>query len=612
MNGFEEKDYCEKVDLSLWKRLWKYASAYPKLQYGLMALLLGVALIDLIYPLLTRYAVDTFIRPVSTQGLGWFGLCYGLLVILQGSGVYLFICFAGKLEMNIAYDIRQQAFTRLQELSFSFYDTTPVGYLLSRMVSDIGRLSEMIAWSIVDLLWALFFMLGTVIVLFALNLPLAALVCAVLPPLVVVAAVFQQRILKQQREVRKNNSKITSGFNEGIMGAVTTKTLVREQRGLEEFSQVTGSMRRASIRSAVLSAGFMPLVLVLGSLSVAMVLYRGGSLVLAGAMGFGTLSAFISYATQLFEPAQQLARILAELQSAQAAAERVITLLDTEPEIADTKQVEERFGDVFAPKRENWPPLNGEVEFEHVSFRYQRGEPVLEDFSLKVRPGETIALVGETGAGKSTIVNLVCRFYEPTKGRILIDGVDYRERSLLWLQSHLGYVLQTPHLFSGTIGDNIRYGCKDASDEQVRHAAAMVHADEFINALPQGYDTQVGEGGARLSTGQKQLISFARVMLADPRLFVLDEATSSIDTETEQLIQNAITHVLEGRTAFIVAHRLSTIRSADRILVIREGRVTEQGTHRELLALGGYYHDLYYNQFREDARKAAMEGGERG
>ena len=612
-SAIQEQEFDQKVDLSIWKRLFRYALRYRKLFIGLIAVLIGVAGIDLIYPLLSKYAIDTFVVPSITVGIVPFAIVYILCVILQGTGVFLFVSGAGKMEMRIAYDIRQEVFKKLQELSFSFYDKTAVGYLMARMVSDIGRLSEMIAWSIVDVLWALFYVVGSIAVLFTLNWKLALIVLAVIPPLAVISAVFQKKILKYQRRVRKNNSRITGAFNEGIMGAMTTKTLVREERNTEEFTKITGEMRRASIRAAILSAIFMPIVMLLGSIGTALALNFGGKAVLSGIMGiggivlsFGTFSAFVSYTTQLFEPVQQLARIFAELQSAQASAERVLTLIDTPAEIVDTPEVEAIFGDNFHPKRENFPPIQGEIEFKNVSFAYKGGEKVLKNFNLKIKAGETIALVGETGAGKSTIVNLACRFYEPTEGSILIDGVDYRERSQLWLEESLGYVLQAPHLFSGTIRDNIRYGRKDATDEEVRHAARMVHAEEFILKQEKGYDTEVGEGGSLLSTGQKQLISFARVILADPRIFVLDEATSSIDTETEQMIQDAITHVLTGRTSFIVAHRLSTIRSADRILVIRDGRITEQGTHQELLKLKGYYYDLYTNQFREDARQAIL------
>lgn len=607
-NPFEDKrdEAGQKLDLALWKRLVSYAMRHRRTVLGVVLVLLCVALGDLAYPQLSRYAIDHFIGGSTTKGLPAYALVYAALVMAQSLGVFLFVKLAGKLEMDMSYDIRQDAFAKLQQLSFSFYDTTSVGWLMARMVSDIARLSDMIAWSLVDLMWAGVFAVGTVIVLLAMHWQLGLLVLCITPALAVLCIFFQRRILRYQRMVRKANSRITGAFNEGIMGAVTTKTLVREEASAGEFKELTGAMRTASIRSALLSALFMPLVMALGSVSTALALGRGGRLVFAGAMGFGTLAAFISYTAQLFDPIQQLARILAEMQAAQASAERVIDLLDTEPDIVDSPEVIKEYGTAFAPRRENWPPITGKVEFRHVTFAYKTGETVLRDFSLTVQPGQTIALVGETGAGKSTIVNLVCRFYEPAEGTVLIDGADYRTRSQLWLHSALGYVLQTPHLFSGSIADNIRYGRKDASMGEVQRAAAMVRADGFIEALPDGYDTEVGEGGGRLSTGQKQLICFARVILADPRIFVLDEATSSIDTETEQLIQSAIQTVLAGRTSFIVAHRLSTIRSADRILVIRDGRITESGTHEELLAKGGYYYSLYTHQYRAEATRGAL------
>lgn len=606
--AIKEQDYEKdtKVDLSIWKRLFRYVFRYKKATVALILCNIGIAIVDIIYPLMSSYAIDNFVEKGTTHGLGWFIPVYLGLVALQSSGVFFFIKQAGRIEMNVSYDIRTEAFRKLQELPFSFYDKTAVGYLMARMISDVGRLSEMMAWSFVDLLWAATYVIGVVVAMFVKNWRLALLVMVVLPPLAIISVYFQKKILKYQRRVRKTNSRITGSFNEGIMGAMTTKTLVREEANYSEFKELTGEMKHASIRSALLSALFMPIVMFLGSIGTAIALYKGGSELMVGALTFGTLSAFISYATNFFEPIQQLAGILAELQSAQASAERVVSLIDTPCEIIDSPEVIAKYGDSFNPKRENWEPIKGEVEFENVSFAYNGGEKVLKNFNLHVSAGETIALVGETGAGKSTIVNLVCRFYEPTEGRVLIDGRDYRERSQLWLQSSLGYVLQSPHLFSGTIADNIRYGRKDATDEEVHAAARMVHAEEFILRQENGYDTEVGEGGVRLSTGEKQLISFARVILADPRIFVLDEATSSIDTETEQLIQDAITTVLDNRTSFIVAHRLSTIRNADRILVIRGGEITEQGTHSELIAKRGYYYDLYTTQFSEEASDAIL------
>ncbi len=604
MSTLQEQDfdqYSKKIDFGIWKRLFKYALHYKGVFTKLVAVLLVVALVDIAYPLMSRYAIDNFVEKRTFEGIIPFAVVYVALIALQTFSIAGFIRYAGKLEMNVAFDIRQQAFKKLQELSFSFYDKTAVGYLMARMVSDIARLSEMIAWSVVDVLWALAYVIGVMITLFSLNFKLALLVLVVIPPLIVISIVFQRLILKYQRVVRKTNSRITGSFNEGIMGAMTSKTLVREQANTDEFVVLTGEMRHASVKAVTLSAIFMPIVMFLGSIGTGLALERGGYEVMFMGLSFGTLSAFISYTMNFFEPIQQLAGILAEMQSAQASAERVITLIDTPCEIVDSYEVIAKYGDNFHPKRENWEDLKGGIEFEHVSFSYKEGETVLDDFSLKVRAGETIALVGETGSGKSTIVNLVCRFYEPTEGRILVDGRDYKERSQLWLQDRLGYVLQTPHLFSGTIRENICYGRKDATDEEVRAAARMVSAEEFILRLENGYDTEVGEGGARLSTGEKQLISFARVILADPKIFVLDEATSSIDTETEQLIQNAITRVLKDRTSFIVAHRLSTIRNADRILVIDGGKIAEMGTHKQLIKQKGHYYDLYTTQFKEEA-----------
>ena len=614
MSYQNEQDYTnEKVDPKLWKRLYAYAWRNKKIFLMTIACLLFVALVDSLYPLLANYAVDRFIIPGKVQGVWLFLLVYIVLAFSQGFGTLGFITRCGRMEMTISYDIRQDGFLKLQNQSFAFYDKTAVGYLMARMISDVNRLSEMVAWSMVDLLWSSCYAILCLIIMLLKNWKLALLVLLVVPPLAVAALFLERAILKYQREARKHNSRITGAFNEGIMGAMTTKTLVYEKENAREFREITQSMRKASIKAALINAVFFPLVISLGAIGTGLALFLGGKGVLDPAHAFigeisaGTLVAFVTYAASLFDPIQQIASIFADFQSAQASAERVIGLIDAPIEVQDAPEVVEKYGDVIHPKRENWEPITGNIRFEHVDFAYNPEEPVLTDFNLDIEAGQTIALVGETGAGKSTIVNLICRFYEPTSGTIYIDGRDYKARSQLWLQSSLGYVLQSPHLFSGTIADNIRYGRPDATMEEVRHAAQLVHAEQFISEQAKGYDTEVGEGGIRLSTGQKQLICFARVILADPRIFVLDEATSSIDAETEQLIQEAITTVLKGRTSLVVAHRLSTIRNADRILVIRGGKIQESGTHEELLQLGGYYHDLYEHQFREERLHSAMK-----
>ena len=613
MQSFQEEDYTKRFDASLWIKLLKIAKPFHKNLWCIVLMMAMSAMIDVALPMMNAYAIDHFIAGHVSDGLVLFSALYVLLLGIQVGTIYGFIRQSGYVETGVCYLIRKLGFRKLQELPFSYYDRMPVGYLMSRLTNDTQRLGDTVGWSLVDLCWGAVFLVACSVQMFALNWRLSLVVLLVLPPLAVISWKFQKGILNAYRQVRKRNSQITAGFNEGINGAKTTKTLVRENMNVEEFSEVAGQMRDASVRAATLSALFLPIVVSLGSLATAYVLWQGGNEVIAAAvaetgMTIGTLQVFVNYTVQFFQPVRDIARIFAEMQSSQAAAERVISLLETEPDIVDTPEVEAAFGDNFHPKKENWPRLVGDIDFEDVTFRYKDGEKVLEHFNLHVDHGQTVALVGETGSGKSTIVNLICRFYEPTEGRILIDGADYRTRSQLWLQSNLGYVLQSPHLFSGTVADNIRYGRPDATDEEVRQAARMVGAEEFILKMQDGFDAWVGEGGNRLSTGQKQLISFARAILTNPSIFVLDEATSSVDTETEQLIQSAIQTVLSGRTSFIIAHRLSTIRSADRILVIHDGKIIEDGTHRQLIARQGYYYQLYTNQFQEEQGMDILSG----
>ena len=614
MQSFQEEDYTKRFDLSLWKKIIKIAKPYHKYLFMTMGFMAVCALMDVLLPRMTGIAMDTFIEKESTEGLGWFAAAYIAMVVVQVIAIFGFQLCSGRVETGTCYIIRKMGFQKLQELPFSYYDRMPVGYLMSRLTNDTQRLGDTIGWSILDLCWGAVFLVTCTIQMLLLNWQLTLVILLVLPPLAIISWKFQKGILESYRQVRKRNSQITAGFNEGINGAKTTKTLVREDLNIQEFNAVSADMKKASVRAATLSALFLPIVVSIGSIGTAYALWQGGSSIVNGVevmgsvMTIGTLQVFVNYTVQFFQPVRDIARIFAELQSSQAAAERVISLLETEPDIVDTPEVEAEFGDNFHPKKENWPKLIGDIDFEDVSFRYKDGEQVLSHFNLHIKHGQTIALVGETGSGKSTIVNLICRFYEPTEGRILIDGADYRTRSQLWLQSNLGYVLQSPHLFSGTVADNIRYGRPDATDEEVAAAARMVGAEPFILKMQDSYQSNVGEGGNRLSTGQKQLISFARAILTNPAIFVLDEATSSVDTETEQLIQNAIQTVLEGRTSFIIAHRLSTIRSADRILVIQNGQIIEDGTHRQLIAKQGYYYQLYTNQFQEEQGLEILDG----
>ena len=597
MTAFEEKTFARRVDFGIWRKLLGYAQPYRKHLAATVVIMIVIAVIDAAFPALTRYAVDSFIVPGSTSGLGRFAAGYAGLVVVQAFLIWLFIAIAGAVEVGLCYDLRQRGFRRLQELSLHYYDSTPTGWIMTRMTSDTERLGETISWGVVDLMWGSTTMLAIAAFMLVMNWRLALVVLVVVPPLVIFSYLFQQRILKNQRIVRRTNSRITAAIHEAILGAQTTKALVRENANLAEFQGITGAMRRHSIRTAVVQSLYVPVVLAIGSVGTGLVVAVGGSGVLSGAVSFGVLVAFVSYTVQFFDPVRELARVLTEFQSAQAAAERVMDMIETRPEIVDRPEVIALYGDVFDPRTEAWTRSRGGVEFCDVTFTYRGGETVLSGFNLVVEPGTSVALVGETGSGKTTIVNLLCRFYEPTSGRILVDGADYRDRGLLQHYRDLGYVLQHPHLFSGTVRENIRYGRLDATDAEVEHAAALVGADALIGRLKNGFDTEVGEGGNLLSVGEKQLVSFARAILADPVFFVLDEATSSIDSQTERIIQDAIQTLLRGRTSFVIAHRLSTVRRADRILVIDSGRIVEDGTHAQLIAARGVYYRLFTNQF---------------
>lgn len=605
--AYYDEDEKRPFHLKVWKNLLPFLRSFKKQILVIVLFNLVCAGIDIAYPLFQKYAIDSFIVPQTTEGILPFGALYLFLLAFQVFSVILFCRAANVVEMGLGRDLKRAAFVHLQKLSFSYYNTTAVGYIMARVMSDTARIGGLMAWGLMDLLWSATYVIGVFLTMLLMNWRLALLVMTVVPLVAVVTVYFQRRVLNLNRKIRRINSQMTGSFNEGITGARTSKTLVIERKNTADFEAITHDMYTHSVRAVSLNAIYIPTVLFFSSIAVAFVLVQGGQLAMEDLTLVGELSAFVSYALGIFDPIQSCARIIAETISTQANVERVTELLETKPMITDRPDVIDKYGDTFAPKKENWEPIEGNIEFRHVWFHYPDGkENILEDFNLTVKAGMTVAIVGETGAGKSTLVNLACRFFEPTEGEILIDGRDYRERSQLWLHSNLGYVLQNPHLFSGTVRENIRYGRLDATDEEVEQAAKIVSAHEIIMGMENGYDSDVGESGDRLSTGEKQLISFARAVLADPRIFVLDEATSSIDTKTEQIIQDAIAHLLENRTSFLIAHRLSTIRRADVILVVRDGKIIERGTHAELLRQKGHYYELYRNQFEQEATEKAL------
>lgn len=602
MAAYEEQEYNKPFQLKVWAQMLPYFKPYKKyffITFGLNIFLAGV---DILTPLFQSYAINNFIVPDTLDGICKFAIAYVAMIVGQTISVYWSVHAATSIEMNIGKDLKWAQFEHLQQLSFSYYNTTPVGYIHARVMSDTLKIAGMIAWGLVDMFWALIYVVGVFVIMFFLNVKLAFLLLLIVPFLAVITVFFQNKILHWNRKIRKINSEITNSYNEGITGVRTSKSMGMEEQNATAFYAQSSAMNQAGSRAAKLNAIYVPMILFFSTVASAIVLSKGGHMVQSQLIELGTLSVFISYAVIIFEPIQQLARLLSDLISCQANIERVVDLLAQKPNVTDREDVIEKYGDAFHPKKENWEKIKGDIVFEDVSFMYPDGkEYVLEHFNLHVPAGTNVAIVGETGAGKSTLVNLLGRFFEPTKGRILVDGVDYKERSQLWLHSQIGYVLQNPHLFSGTIRENIRYGRLDATDEEIYQAAEKVSADEVVKKLENGYDSDVGESGGRLSTGEKQLISFARAILSAPAIFVLDEATSSIDTATEQLIHKATQELLKGHTSFVIAHRLSTIRNADVILVVKDGKIIEQGTHKELLAQKGYYHDLYYKQFEEES-----------
>ncbi len=592
------EEYNKRFDFSLWKKVFRYIAGYRKTTLSLIFVMVVMAGADSVMPLMTRYAIDNFVAGNTTEALPVFIAVYFGIAVIKAVAIFFLIYLAEKLMVNISHEIRREGFMKLQELSFTYYDKNTVGNLVARLTSDTRRLTGIISWGLVDITWAISLLSIITVIMFTMNVKIALIVLAVLPLLMAVSLYFQKRILKASREARKNNAIIISSFNEGIQGATTTKTLVREKRNLKEFDDKALNLRTSAIKVAVYSALFFPVITAISILGTSLALWQGGMMVLGQVITLGTLTAFMSYTIQFFMPVNDLANIMAEMQSAQAAGERIMNLLETDAKIKDSEKVVAEYG-IVKPS-DKVPKLNGSIKFENVTFQYTDGEKVLDDFSLDVKPGECIAIIGETGSGKTTIVNLACRFYEPTGGRILIDDKDYRDIPLMHIHGNLGYMLQTPHLFSGTIRENIRYGKLDATDEEIEYAAKLVRAHDFIVGFEKGYEHEVSKGGGGLSTGQKQLICIARAIIANPSVFVLDEATSSVDTHTERIIQEAIAKVIKGRTSFVIAHRLSTIRQADRILVLDKGRIIEQGSHRDLIRNKGFYYDLYTSQFIEE------------
>jgi len=584
----EEEEYTSPLTMPVFKRILQLLRPHWRWVVGFVLSIAVVSAQDAAFTFINKSMIDQGIMQKNASALWRLAGIYAALQVIQAVLVFVVIYLAGVLGERVQYDLRKMLFNHLQELSLSYYAQNSVGRLMARVTSDTGRVADLMTWGMLDVTWAFMNILTSTVFMMMINWKLGLIVLAAIPVLVIIAVQFRKKILVEFRASRRENSKITGAYNENIAGVRVVKALSREDENLDEFQVLTSGMYSASYRAAWLSALFLPTVQIVAAIALGAIIWIGGLQAQVGLMTIGGIHAFVSYLTFMLWPVQDLARVYAEMQHSIASAERIFKLVDTPPDVHNK------------PEAIPAGTLLGKIEFDHVDFYYEERKPVLTDFNLTVKPGEMIALVGPTGGGKSTIVNLLCRFYEPTKGRIRINGMDYTDYTLESIHSRIGIVLQTPHLFSGTVRENIRYGRLDAGDEDIVEAARIAGAHDFIVMLEKGYDQNVGEGGNLLSVGQKQLISLARAVLARPELFIMDEATSSVDTLTEALIQRGMEALMKGRTSFVIAHRLSTIRRANRILVIEDGRIREQGTHDELLRQRGHYYRLYTQQFRHN------------
>ena len=598
---YDEHALADKFDIKEWKKIFPYLRPYKKELRWLMFTCVFTAFFDAVFPLMTKYAINTFIAQRTLDGIVAFTVVFVLFAIIQGWGSVVYSQKAILIEMGIGRDMRYNLYKHIQELSIEYFNVTPVGFILARVMNDTNSMGGMFSWRLAMIVFQSSYLIFILASMIFLDAKLGLIVTLVVIILGVITAYIQRRLIVLNRAARKQNSKITAAYNEYITGAQTVKSLASEELIMEEFAGVNSEMKVKTMRVRNLERTFMPMIAAGASMCVAIVVSISVPMVNNLALDVGTLAVFISYTFSILGPIEQLCQCLNNTVSLQANVERVNHLMEAPVAVDDDVKVKNIYGDIYSHKTENWEEIKGDIEFKDVSFRYPDSDRyVLENFSLKIDAGTCVAIVGATGAGKSTLVNLVCRFFEPTKGQILIDGVDYRHRSLSWLESNLSYVLQSPHLFSGTVLENIKYAKPEATMEQVIAAAQKAQAHGFIENLPDGYNTDIGQGGDRLSTGQKQLISIARAILADGKIMVMDEATSSVDTKTEQLINSMTADLLKDKTSFIIAHRLSTVKNADIIILVDDGKIVEMGTHRELLRKGGAYYNLYTSQWEED------------
>ncbi len=621
-NVFEEEKVADKVNFGIWKKAFKYllpkwplliliiltmcftsfydASFIPSMSAGLINAFQDNAFI-------ASGNILDFILNVKIMGISLqlsflnYIITYIVMIILRSFAILGTFWLTNYFEVYIMTGLRRDAFKKIQELSFSYFDKTPSGWLIARLQNDASSIGDVLSNSVLRIVWILFEIVFTLITMFSYERKLSLIILATTPLIFVIVMFFEKKMLVLFREARNVYSNFVKWLAESINGNKTIKTLAIEETIYSECEDINKEIKDKRIKAGKVSALFQPSINALSAITTALViiLFPIMNISTATTSTVALVVLFIGFVGSIYNPIQSLAEIFSDLIATQASVEKIFLLIDKKPDLVDTPEVIEKYGTVFNNKVKNFEPLIGHIEFNHVTFSYKKDIEVIHDLNLDIKEGTSLAIVGETGSGKSTTVNLLCRFYEPTTGRILIDGVDYKSRSVGWLRSNIGYVQQTPFIFKGTIKDNIKYGKHDATDEEIINACKAVDVHNFIMSLKDGYDTFLEDGGNELSQGQKQLISFARAIIRNPKILILDEATSSIDTETENTIQSAINKMLQDRTTIMIAHRLSTIINCDRILVMKNGYVVEDGNHKTLMEKKGYYNKLYMNQFKE-------------
>lgn len=571
------------VNINVFRDLIKFYKIEYKKLYMLMFVVIISGVLQAVVPLSIKLLTDDFITKQNLKGFIVAGISFFCLVILSTFSIYSFYVFGGKLEYQVSKEIRKSVFEKIEKFSITNIKKYETGELISRLTSDVQKLSEVFSWGVIDASYSIIVLLISIFVMLYLSYTLTLMLFLMLPVIYIVTLLFQKNILKFQRKVRDYNSKMIRSYTESLSYIKTIKALGIEDKKKIEFMHYNEKYRKNNLKSILISAIYVPAVMFVASIGVGFAFNFSSISVMKNVMTYGAFLSFLTYSFQIFEPFKMLAQIFTDLKSAQASAERVFQILYEEDEILEKKEIDFNF--------------NGNIKFENVSFHYFDDDKlILKDFNFEIKKGESVAFIGSTGSGKSTIVNLICKFYDPTSGDIYLDGINYKNIDKTCLYNNLGYVLQQPQLFSISIKENIKFGNANATDDEIFEVCNLLGIDEFISKLPDGIDTVIGETGYNISNGQKQLISFARALIKNPKLLILDEATSSIDTETEKIIQNKMKDILEGKTSIIVAHRLSTIKHCDKIVLIEKGNILEQGTHLELLDKKGIYYKMYISE----------------